>query len=255
MRRHRIIDDTPAEVVIVDEDEPCPYLEGRTARLPLRLPLRRLTRIETDERLAQGDRRYGRMLYRTTCPSCRSCEPLRVPVESFVPSRSQRRVLARGDRELRTEIGAPIMTPERLALYDRHRVGRGLAKDSDPVLDEAMFSAFFVDSSVDTLEFRFYLDDAFIGFAVADRGANAISAVYCAFDPACSRLSVGTYSILKHIEFARAERLTYVYLGLYIAENQHVNYKARFMPHERLVDGKWHLHDRTRETDTRSRWV
>jgi len=243
MRRHRIIDDTPSEVVIFDEEEPCPYLDGRTARLPLRLPLRRLTLEETDERLAQGDRRYGRMLYRPSCPECQACEPLRVPVASFEPSRSQRRVLARGRRELRTEIGEPVMTPGRLALYERHRIGRGLARSSDPVLDEAMYSAFFVESMVETIEFRFYREHDLIGFAVSDRGASALSAVYCAFDPDCSRLSIGTYSVLRHIELARELGLSYVYLGLYVAANPHLSYKAGFLPHERLIGGEWRRFD------------
>ena len=31
----------------------------------------------------------------------------------------------------------------------------------------------------------------------------------------------------------------YVYLGMYVAENRHLNYKARFMPQERFVNGCW----------------
>jgi len=241
MRQLAVIDDTPAEVVVLDEEEPCPYLDGRTARLPLRLPLRKLTPEETDRRLAQGDRRYGRLFYRPSCPACRACEPLRVMVEAFRPSRSQQRVLARGDRELRTEIGEPMVTSDRLALYDKHRTVRGLAKQSEPTLDDAMYSMFFVDRLVDAFEFRFYRGDELVGFAVSDRGARSLSAVYCAFDPDVSRLSIGTYSILKHIELARNERLAYVYLGLYIEENRHVSYKAKFVPHERRIDGTWQL--------------
>jgi len=243
MRQPTVIDDTPAEVVVLDEEEPCPYLEGRTARLPLRLPLRKLAPAETDRRLAQGDRRYGRLFYRPACPVCRACEPIRVLVESFRPSKSHRRVLARGDRELRTEIGEPTATPERRALYEKHRIGRGLATRTEPKLDEEAYSMFFVDRLVDAFELRFYRGDTLVGFAVSDRGAHALSAVYCAFDPDFGRLSIGTYSILKHLELARGEGLTYVYLGLYIAENRHVSYKASFVPHERMIDGRWHLFD------------
>ena len=66
-----------------------------------------------------------------------------------------------------------------------------------------------------------------------------MSAVYNFFDPQYSRLSIGTYSILKQIEFAQKTNRQFVYLGLYVQQNQHLNYKARFTPQERLIDGRW----------------
>ncbi len=239
VRRFALTSAEPPEIVILDEPEPCPYLPGRTAHLPMRLPVRPLTREETDGRMAAGDRRYGRLFYRPACPACHACEPLRVPVASFQPSRSQRRALVRGDRELRTEVGEPAVTPRRLEIYETHKHQRGLATGLEEPLDPALFEAFLVDRSVDAIEFRFSRGETLVGFAICDRGAASLSAVYCAFDPAYSRLSIGTYSILKHIEFARAHSLEYVYLGLHIGLNRHVSYKARFLPHERLIDGEW----------------
>lgn len=244
LRPTRLIGNEPPEIVVHDEPELCPYLEGRTARLPLRLPLRALTREETDERLASGDRRYGRLFYRPSCPSCRACEPLRVPVATFEPSRSQRRALVRGHRELRTEIGEPVVSGERLEVYNRHRLERGLTRGQEPALDEESYAAFFVYRMVEAVEFSFFLGSQLVGFAICDRGARALSAVYCAFDPGLSRLSIGTYSVLRHLELARSLGLTYVYLGLYVADNAHLRYKASFLPHERLIDGAWRHFDR-----------
>ena len=234
----------PPEIVVIDELESCPYLDGRVARLPMRLPLRALTLEETDAHLAAGDRRYGRLLYQPECPDCRACEPLRVPADAFVPTRSQRRAQSRGDRELRTEVGRPMVSAERLRLYEKHRAMRGLAMAGDAEMDEERYSVFFVDRLVDAVEFRFFHGDALLGFAVCDRGAQSLSAVYCAFDPDYSRFSIGTYSILKQIELARSLGLTYVYLGLYVAENAHLRYKAGFLPHERRIDGEWRRFDR-----------
>jgi arginine-tRNA-protein transferase len=38
--------------------------------------------------------------------------------------------------------------------------------------------------------------------------------------------------------------LRYLYLGLYVADCRHLAYKARFLPHERLVNGEWRRFDR-----------
>ena len=57
-------------------------------------------------------------------------------------------------------------------------------------------------------------------------------------------MSLGTYCILKQIEACRAWGLRYLYLGLYVADCRHLAYKARFLPHERLVNGEWRKFDR-----------
>jgi arginine-tRNA-protein transferase len=60
------------------------------------------------------------------------------------------------------------------------------------------------------------------------------------FDPAFARQSVGTYSILWEIEYARKLGLPHYYLGYYVAESDTMSYKARFRPNEMLVaDNHW----------------
>jgi hypothetical protein len=46
--------DTPPERLVYDELTRCPYLPGQTARLPMRLPSRRLTPDELSRRLHAG---------------------------------------------------------------------------------------------------------------------------------------------------------------------------------------------------------
>src|SRR2546422_9390030 len=91
-------------VVAYDDLDPCPYLAGQTARLPLEYPLRRLSGTELDEKLAAGYRRIGDLVYRVTCPDCQACEPIRVLVDEFRPSRTQRRVWQRGQAAFHVEL-------------------------------------------------------------------------------------------------------------------------------------------------------
>ena len=108
-----------------DELGPCPYLEGRQSRLPLRIPTRPLTGKELGERLAAGDRRQGIFLYRTQCATCSACEPIRLDVRSFRPGRTMRRTLRQNDALLRVEIGPPEASDRRIALYNAHKEQRG----------------------------------------------------------------------------------------------------------------------------------
>ena len=233
----------PPEWLVWDEPSRCPYLPEQTARLPLRLPTRRLRRDELGERLAAGDRRQGLLLYRPSCPSCTACEAIRVDVNEFRPSKTQRRIVRRGDAALETEIGHPSVSNEKVALYNFHKIERGLLV-SDGLIDTAGYEQFLVESCAETIELRYRRDGRLIGVAIADRAADALSAVYCFYDPEQAALSLGTYSILKQVALCRAWGLRYLYLGLYVGGCHAMRYKARYLPHERLVGGVWQRFDR-----------
>lgn len=227
----------PREVVVYDQLEPCPYLDGQTARLPLRFQRRALTPADVDASLARGDRRVGEMLYVPSCPACNACEPLRVPVAEFVPTRSQKRVW-KANQDLTVTVGPASCSPEKLALFNRHKLERGLARREEPMSEEA-YSRWFVRSCVQTVELRYAEGDRTLAVSVLDLGARDASSVYVYFDPDAARRSLGTFSALFEIAWLRHQGGRFYYLGLYVADNRHISYKARFLPHERLIRGTW----------------
>ncbi|MEM7782554.1 MAG: arginyltransferase, partial [Planctomycetota bacterium] len=171
------------DIIIIDETEPCPYLEGRTARMPLRMPLGRISPGEADWRLADGHRRTGEFVYQTNCPRCQACVPIRIDCFDFVFSKNHRRTLSRGDRRYQQQIGPLLADRERIRLFNKHRRLRGLAnRDSDIDLEEYVWG--FVRSCFDSFEIS-YLDEDFNlrCLAVCDRGSASLSAVYTFFDP------------------------------------------------------------------------
>lgn len=241
--RPRLLPTEPPELLVHDEPTPCPYLAEKTARMPLRVPTRALTPGELDRRLQVGDRRQGVLLYRTKCPECQACEPIRIDVPRFVANKSQRRVWRRGQQTLRVEMGVPELSDERVDLYNRHKFGRGLNSDDKPI-DREGYRIFLVDTCCSSFELRYYADQELIGVAIVDRGDEALSAVYCYFDPDYSKFSPGTFSILTQIELCRRWSLRYLYLGLYIAECSSMAYKSCYLPHERRIAGEWVAFDR-----------
>jgi len=226
-------------MVIRDEEEPCLYLPGRRARQPLRAPLRPLTGAEFDARLEAGDRRAGPMLYNQACPTCSACEPVRVDVRAFAPSRSQRRAHARAAPAVTVQLG-PIEADEaRLALYRAHERGRGLDRDGRPPIDLLEYESAFAMSCVEGFELRYTVAGQLAGVAITDRGARSLSAVYTFWDPTHAALSLGTFSIVTQIALARRWNLDWLYLGFAIRDNHSMAYKLAFKPHERLIDGAW----------------
>lgn len=231
------------ELIVYDRQVWCPYLPRQVARMPLRMPTRDLTGEELDERLAVGDRRQGVVLYRTRCPRCEACEPVRIDVARFRPTRTHRRTLARGLRELAIEIGRPRVDAERVALYDRHKRARALADDAHPI-EPQTYEEFLVATCCDSLEIAYRLNGELVGVAITDRGAISVSAVYCHHDPTKTTLGVGTFSILYQLELCKQWGLRWLYLGLYVAGNDPMAYKARFLPHERRIDGRWQVFEK-----------
>ncbi len=227
-----------------DATSACPYLDDATARLPLRLPIRALRRSEFESRLQLGDRRQGLLLYRTACPDCQACEPIRLDVDTFKPGRSQRRTFRKTGAEVTFTVGPLMPTQEKVELYNWHKQGRDLSSGESEI-DLDGYRAFLGESCCDTFEIRYTYQGRLVGVAITDRSDVSLSAVYCYFDPDLEHLSLGTFSILAQVDLARRWGLQHVYLGLYIRDCPSMAYKARFLPHQRLRGGRWETFERT----------
>jgi arginine-tRNA-protein transferase len=149
-----------------------------------------------------------------------------------------KRVLKEGDRELSLRVGPPSGDPQRLELFNLHRRQRNLASSTDAYSFED-FQGFLVESCCESYELSFWCGERLVACSVVDSGLQSVSAVYTFFDPGYTRLSPGTYSILKQIEWAANRGKRYLYLGMFVADNQHLRYKARFAPQERYLNGAW----------------
>lgn len=225
------------EQIVHDEPEPCPYIEGKTARLPLRWQFRRLSPGDFDQSLSQGDRRVGRMLYRTACGACQACEPIRIPVSTFLSSRSQKRVIKK-NRDVTVASGPSTFTAEKLALYNRHKHLRGLSRDERPMTRRG-YEGWFVQSCTQTIDMEYRVDGRLIGCGIIDLGRLDTSSVYFFFDPTESKRSLGVFSVLMEVAWLRSRGGRFHYLGLYVDSCRHLNYKAAYFPHERFFDGSW----------------
>jgi arginine-tRNA-protein transferase len=186
-----------------------------------------------------GFRRSGKLLYQPACRGCRACLPIRVPVATFRPDKSQRRSRRR-NQDLIVSVSEPVATDEKFELYRKFLAGRFERSDPEEESRES-FERFLYDSPVQTLEFE-YRDGAgrLVAVGLCDVCRESLSSVYFYYDPAESRRGPGTFGALHEIETAARLGVPYYYLGYWVAGCGAMDYKANFRPNEVLsADGVW----------------
>ena len=226
---------------------PCPYVPGRDERKLIVELAGRTAASFYDDLSRAGFRRSHRFAYRPACRSCAACVPVRIAVERFADTRSTRRVrnLNAGAPNGRTggalagRLLAPLATEEQFEVFAAYQ--RSRHRDSEmAMMSHADYRCMVEETSVRTaiVEFR-DAAGALVAVSLVDRLDDGISAVYCFYDPAQHRRSLGTWCILWLVEECRRRGLSYVYLGYWIAESPKMAYKARFPALERLAGGSW----------------
>jgi arginine-tRNA-protein transferase len=82
--------------------------------------------------------------------------------------------------------------------------------------------------------------DKIVAVSHLDITENAMSAVYCYFDEDYKRFSPGKLAVYKEIVLAKEMGIKWLYLGFYIPQNRHTNYKILFKPNQLMTDDfKW----------------
>jgi len=209
-----------------------------------------LTRVYSDFKEA-GFCRFNSQFYIHKCHDCNQCKAIRISVNSFSPSKSQRHAWNRNQDLEVTFVAEPekYVTEEKVFMlreYDYfHNKDSGTPKKT---MEEARNLLAEMNSGypgIWNMEYR--LNGKLIGVAVIDfttddeSQVNTICSNYFYYDTSeeVRKRSLGVFSVLKEIELCQKMNVPYYYLGLYLADCRKMNYKANYKPYELFVDGKW----------------
>ncbi|QCK86826.1 arginyltransferase [Phreatobacter aquaticus] len=230
----------------------CPYLPGQFERKVFTHLVGPKAPDLNDVLTQGGFRRSQSIAYRPACENCRACVSVRVPVDTFRLSRSYRRVMRR-NADLVGEMRMAVPTSEQYSTFRayldwRHRAG-GMADMT--VLDYAMMVE---DSHVKTRLVEYRRRDIntsvtgkskgeLVACVLTDILSDGLSLVYSFFEPGEAERSLGTLVILDHIARAKMMGLPFVYLGYWVQGSPKMDYKARFLPQERLQPEGWVSYD------------
>lgn len=216
----------------------CSYLPDQKAKTLFVDPQMRVVTDSYSQLSELGFRRSGGHIYRPHCENCNACQSIRIPVDQFKPSNSQKRILNK-NRDVYVIRKQPIMDHEYFTLYKKYIDQRHSDGDMYPPSPE-QFHQFLVEGSLDSWFYEFRdASQKLIAVAVTDHLNQDMSALYTFYDPEQKNRSLGTFAILWQISEARRRGMNYLYLGYWVKACKKMNYKTAFKPLEMLIDGLW----------------
>jgi len=219
---------------------PCPYIPGQVER-------KLFTRLTGDEAMdvdinatltRAGFRRSHDIVYRPACSECNACVPVRIPVSTFSPSRSLRRIAAM-NRDLTLEIASAKVTEENYKLFMAYQTGRHPDSDMARMSFEDFAHMLYEGEAATHIYQLREKSSALAAAIITDHIDDGLSAVYSFFAPDQPRRSLGIQLIQTLIDEAARRGLPYVYLGYWIAASRKMAYKARFRPMQALGPQGW----------------
>ena len=149
-------------------------------------------------------------------------------------------------------------TPEQYSLFRDYidvRHGDGGMADMTALDFAAMVDDNFVDSRL--VEYRLPGvhggPGSLIAAVLIDILGDGISMIYSFYEPDLARRSLGTFMILDNMARVKRLGLPFLYLGYWVKGSGKMDYKARFLPQERLSTDGWVLHKGPPE-DAQNHW-
>lgn len=183
---------------------------------------------QLDELLASGWRHFGTHFYRYNIAiyefDIRDVIPLRIRLDTFSPSKTQRRVL-RANANVDIDISPIAITSETTELFERHKQ-RFKFGIPDSIYDFLSDDPAHVPCR--SMQITIRVDDRLAAVSYFDIGATSVSAIYAMFDPDLPRRSLGIFTMLKEIEFACVNGKTFYYQGYAYEGPSFYDYKKRF---------------------------
>lgn len=174
----------------------------------------------------------------TICPNCRACVPIRVNLDKFTLTTSQRKLLKKSQQSLTASF-----TPARFdsEMYDmfknylrvRHS-GTGstmIEMTKEEFRDMALAPALHMSIKTPA-NYR-------IGVGFIDKLTDRASFDYAFFNPVFNNISPGKLIWLKSIEALRQEGVKYIYVGAWAKGSPKLAYKQNYAGLETFVNGKW----------------
>ena len=226
----------------VTAPQKCPYIKGKIERKLFTALYGRNTISLNDDLSLQGFRRSQKVLYRPLCSNCSACLSIRVKVNEFYYSKSQKRVINKNKKLIRVK-KKPEATDEQFEIFKKYLNCRHLNGGMSD-MDAHEFSSMIEETNVDSQIFEYWEfkkeeKKQLAAVCLTDTNRDGLSMVYSFYDPKCNSQSLGKFMILDHINLTKKRDLDYLYLGYWIRGNPKMGYKSNYFPAEVFYKNQW----------------
>lgn len=189
-----------------------------------------VSRMRMDELWATGWRHFGPRFFRYSLmwqeENWKRVLNLRVPLQDWSPSKSQRRTLKR-NQDLEIDFSPAEPGAEEEDLFQRHK-----SRFRENVPDA--LSDFLGEEPngvpVPCLQLSVREEGALVAASFLDLGQRSCSSIYGVFEPEQSRRRLGILTMLQEMLYAQKIGMDYYYLGYVCVEPSPYDYKKEVKP-------------------------
>ena len=186
--------------------------------------------------LEKGYMRYANYFRLKICKDCNLCMPMRIDTSLFKLTKSQKRILKK-NKDIRVEIiDSTFINEEKFNLFKKYHEVRHKNNKKDNY-ETIMSSRHF--GFINSIELNFYLEEKLIGVSIIDMSKDSFSSNFFYYDPDYMKRSLGIFSIILEIEYAKKLGIKYYYIGWYTPTINNMKYKSQFKPCEVYVNNNW----------------
>ena len=206
--------------------------------------LKSFSKVRIDELLSEGYFRSGKSMFH--CPvtfldgTANTTIRTRLNLEGHSYRKSSRKLLA-NNKQVFTSNFIPLdLDEEVLALYEIYKE-ECFKGDLSGSLEDWLIGSF--DKEIfETKMCKIYKEDQLVAVSFLDIGSKAVASIMGIYHPDFKKYSLGIYSMLLEVEYAKSLKMDFYYPGYILSQSPRFEYKKKVGNLEflRFTENKWY---------------
>jgi len=212
-------------------NDKCSYLDDKEQTTHYKV-IENCSAQNCQDLIERGFRRFGKMFFRPICANCQECQSIKIEVENFSFSKSQKRIIKKASH-LKSYVQIPTLSQAHLDLFKKYHLHMKDKKEwtYNETTPEHYYQSFVTGYNEFGYEVLYFDDDKLIGVDLIDILEDGISSIYFYYDPDYSQYSLGKLSLYNQIKFAQRSGKKWIYLGYYVEDCPSLSYKSEYKPY------------------------